>query len=119
MSESLLAEMEAWQATRWMRLLDWIEAHTTGPGSWPWGMIWLKRGFAFHFASGSSGFAVTFPLPRMLPGFVRSYQVQSLRTREGRRESDLHAMIPLYPPGLPTVYRTQRLRRRRAANGQA
>jgi hypothetical protein len=107
---SQLQEMQTWQETRWMRLLDWIENHTTGKGSWPWGMIWLWKGFAFHFASGSSGFALTFPLPRWLPGFVKSYQVQSLHTREGRKESDLHACLPIYPPGFPHVYRTRRMK---------
>lgn len=111
-SDRRMAEIDAWYATRWMRLLDWIEAHTTGPGSWPWGAIWMWRGFAFHFASGSTGFALTFPLPRMLPGFVKPYQVRSLRTREGRRDSDLHGTLSLYPPGFPSAYRTRRLRRR-------
>lgn len=100
-----------WTESRWMRLLDWIEARTTGKGSWPWGMIWLRRGFAFHFASGESGFVVTFPLPRMLPGFVKPYQVQELRTREGRRGTNLRASLPLYPPGLPHAYRTRRARK--------
>jgi hypothetical protein len=110
MNEARLDEMDAWQATRWMRFLDWIERHTTGEGSWPWGQIWLKRGFAFHFASGSGGFAISFPLPRWLPGFVKSYQVQELRTRKGRKGSDLHGTISLYPPGWPSAYRTRRLR---------
>lgn len=108
-----MREMDAFQATRWMRLLDWIEAHTTGEGSWPWAHSWHWRGFSFMFASGSYGFCFAFPLPRMLPGFVRSYQMQSLRTREGRRESDLTGFLPLYPPGLPHFSRTRRLRRRK------
>lgn len=101
---------------RWMRPLDWIEARTSGKGSWPWGQIWLGkgplRGFAFHFATGQSGFALTVPLPRWLPGFVKSYQVDELRTRSGRRDSDLHALIPLFPPGLPSAMRTRCLYRR-------
>ena len=107
-----MREMEVWQATRWMRLLDWIEAHTTGPGTWPWAGLWRWRGFAFMFASGSYGFVLSFPLPRMLPGFVRSNQVQWLRTREGRRDTELRGFLPLYPPGWPHCSRTRRLRRR-------
>jgi hypothetical protein len=98
---------------RWMRLLDWLEDNTPG-GRWPWGQIWLWRGFAFHFASGvPTGFSVTVPLPRMLPGFVKPYQVQSLRMRDGRRKSDLSLTVPLFPPGWPSAYRTIRFRRRR------
>lgn len=52
-------------------------------------------------------------LPRMLPGFVRPYQIQSLRTREGRRESDLTLFVPIVPPGRWHASRTMRLRRRR------
>jgi len=106
-----------------MRLLDWIEAHTPG-GRWPWGQIWLGkgvlRGWSFHFASGTpTGFAFGFPLPRWLPGFVRSYQVDGpKRFWRGEicpwwRESDLHAIVPLFPPGLPSAGRSRRLRRRK------
>lgn len=105
---------------RWMRLLDWIEAHTPG-GRWPWGQIWLGkgplRGFAFHFATGHpSGFALSFPMPRWLPGFVRPYQIDGpKRFWRGERcpwwrDSDLHGLIPLFPPGLPSASRTRRLR---------
>lgn len=51
-------------------------------------------------------------LPRMLPGFVRSYQIQSLRTREGRRGSDLHLFVPVWPPGRWHTSRTMRGRPR-------
>jgi hypothetical protein len=94
----------------WMRSLDWIEAHTPG-GRWPWGQIWLWHGFAFHFASGNGGFALTIPLPRWLPGFVRPYQVDELRTRSGRSESNLHLLIPLFPLGRLSAMRTRRSRR--------
>ena len=104
-----MREMEEWQATRWMRLLDWIESSTTGAGSWPWGMIWLRRGFSFHFASGSGGFAVGFPFPRWLPGFRKPYQVPDRWPHSGE---DLHGIVPLYPPGLPHFMRTRRLRKR-------
>lgn len=106
-----------------MRTLDWLETHTTGAHSWPWARIWigrrLLRGWSFHFASGVGGFAFGFPLPRWLPGFVRSYQVDGPRRfwRGQRcpwwRESDLHVIVPLLPPGLPSASRTRRLRRRR------
>lgn len=99
---------------RWLlRILDWVERHTTGEGTWPWGCMWMWKGFSFHFASGIGGFAIVVPLPRMLPGFVRPYQVQSMRTRAGRRESDLRMVIPLLPPGLPSASRTMRLRGRK------
>jgi hypothetical protein len=78
MSDRYTSEQAAWQETRLMRTLDWLEAHTPG-GIWPWGGIWLGkgplRGCSFHFASGNGGFAFGFPLPRWLPGFVRSYQI--------------------------------------------
>ena len=98
---------------RWMRFLDWLEAHTPG-GRWPWGGIWVWHGFGFHFASGyPTGFAVHFPLPRMLPGFVRSYQDQTLKRRDQRRETDLTCIWPVFPPGKPTAMRTRRIRARR------
>jgi hypothetical protein len=110
--------MPEWENTRLMRTLDWIEARTPGD-RWPWGMIWLGkgplRGWAFHFASGYGGFALSFPLPRWLFGFVHSYQTDGPRRFWQRcpwwRESDLHGCLPLLPIGLPHFYRTRRLRR--------
>lgn len=106
---------------KWMRFLDWIEAHTPG-GSWPWGQIWIGhgvlRGCSFHFATGyPSGFAFGFPLPRWLPGFVRSYQTDGprrfwqLEKCWWWRGSDLHAIVPFFPPGIPSALRTRRLRK--------
>jgi hypothetical protein len=111
-----------WDETRTARLLDWVEAHTPG-GRWPWGHIWLGRGplrgWSFHFASGVGGFAIGFPLPRWLPGFVRSYQIGGPRSAWACqpcpwwRESDLNAILPLLPPGWPHAMRTRRLSRPR------
>lgn len=107
-----------WQATWLMRLLDWLEAHTTD-GRWPWGKIWLWHGFSFHFASGVGGFAFGFGLPRWLPGFVTDYQVDGPRRFwRGERcpwwqESNLSCIVPLLPPGMPSAYRTRRPRPRR------
>lgn len=97
---------------RWLRLLDWLERHTTGAHSWPWARVWMRRGWSFHFASGDTGFFVGLPLPRWLPGFVRPDQEQELRTRAGRRESDLHLVVPLFPPGWPHAFRSRRMRGR-------
>ncbi len=120
-SESLFDGERLWYDTRLGRLLGWVDDHT--PGHFPWAQIWLAkgplRGWSFHFASGHGGFAVGFPLPRWLPGFVRSYQVDGpKRLWRGEvcswwRESDLHGILPLLPPGRPTASRTRRLRRRK------
>lgn len=114
--------IDDWQASRTMRILDWIEAHTPG-GSWPWACSWHGkgpfRGFSFHFASGSVGFFVSFPLPRWLPGFVREYQIDGPRRFwHGEvcpwwRDSDLHGYLPLLPFGWPHAGRSRRLRKRR------
>jgi hypothetical protein len=102
------------------RAVAWLDDHT--PGRLPWGHIWLgrglPRGLSFHWPSGHGGFAFGFPLPRWLPGFVRPYQTDGpKRLWRGEvcpwwRESDLHAIVPLLPPGLPIFSRTRRLRRR-------
>lgn len=111
-------ETKAWQESRFMRMLDWLDAHT--PGHFPWGMIWLKAGFSFHFASGIGGFFFGFPLPRWLPGFVRSYQTDGPKRFWQRcswaSESNLRVIVPLLPPGLPSAYRTRRMRRRKHAS---
>lgn len=114
-----MSEFEAWQSTRLMRFLDWLEEHTPG-GRWPWGHIWLGKrslkGWSFHFASGYGGFYIGIPLPRWLPGFVREYQVGGPRhfwrgeTCPWWRTSNLHALIPILPPGKPTAMRTRRSR---------
>lgn len=107
-----MSEMQAWFDSRFMRTLDWIEAHTTGAGTWPWGMIWMKKRFAFHFASGHGGFYVSLPIPRWLPGFVRPYQVEEIKTRKGRKNTDLTLLIPIAPLGWWHTSRTRRLKRR-------
>lgn len=114
---------DAWHETRTARALDWLEARTPG-GSWPWAHIWLgpKRGplrnrFAFHFASGVGGFAISMPLPRWLPGFVSRYQVDGPRSAwvlqrcPWWRESDLTLYVPLLPIGRLHAGRSRRLRR--------
>lgn len=39
---------------------------------------------------------ITVRLPRMLPGFVKSYQVREIGTRRGRRNTRLTLFIPLW-----------------------
>lgn len=58
----------------------------------------------------STGLSLIVKLPRMLPGFVKSYQDQTLRTREGRRGTDLTLFLPLVPIGRPHTSRTRRHR---------
>lgn len=61
---------------------------------------------------------IAFPLPRWLPGFVKPYQVSGPRSAWAMqvcpwwRESNLSVLVPLFPPGIPTAYRTRRMGRR-------
>lgn len=90
-------------------LIDWLDRHTGK--HLRWGGIYAKRGFVFGMPDGlGGGFWCAFPLPRMLPGFVREHQVDELRTRAGRRESDLCMIVPLFPPGKWLPSRTRRFR---------
>ena len=103
-----------WYESGFGKFVAWIDDHT--PGHFPWAQIWIWRGFSFHFASGHGGFAIGFPMPRWLPGFVRSYQVDGPKRFwqicPWWKESDLHGIIPIMPPGLPSFMRTRRMRKR-------
>lgn len=98
---------------RWLRLLDWLEAHTTGEHTWPWAQSWHWHGLSFHFASGAYGFFATIPLPRWLPGFVRPSQMPEIGRWPERLDTDLTLIVSLFPPGRPRASRTRRIRRRR------
>lgn len=73
-----------------------------------WG---IRRPFSV-MCSPAGGFCLIVKLPRMLPGFVKPYQDQTLHTREGRRGTHLHLFIPLLPLGFPHASRTRRGRRK-------
>ena len=75
---------------------------------WPYGQYWgVKKPVGIMFIGRTASLVIR--LPRMLPGFVKDYQVASLRTREGRRASNLHLFVPLIPPGLWHTSRTLRV----------
>lgn len=98
---------------RWLRFLDWLEAHTTGEHTWPWAQSWGTHHWRFHFASGVFGFFVAAPLPRWLPGFVKSGQMPEIGRWPDRLDTDLTLIVPLFPPGRWHAMRTRRTRRRR------
>lgn len=117
-------EMMWYESSRFGRLISWLDDRT--PGRLPWGHVWigpkhgpLRHRFGFHWPSGDGGFALSMPLPRWLPGFVREYQVDGPRRfwRFERcpwwRGSDLSVIVPVLPPGRPIPSRTRRLRRGR------
>lgn len=98
---------------RWLRLLDWLEVHTTGENSWPWAHSWRWHGIAFHFASGACGFFLGIPLPRWLPGFVKPGQTPTIARWPDRLNTNLTLIVPLFPPERWHAMRTRRTRRRR------
>lgn len=79
---------------------------------WPYGEYWGRgKPVGVIFVGRTASLVVT--LPWWLPGFVKPYQTARLRTRDGRRESDLHLFIPLLPPGRWHTSRTLRFVQRR------